>query len=122
MRKLLSWFRGSPAVAKPTAPCPETELGKVLIRMHAVGEQVLERALAEQERTGERLGAVLVRMKAITEEKLQLALSFQERMRKGDKGGVMVDIVQHRTTRALSNVAQPVSEPPLPLAAAAGRR
>src|SRR5512135_2913614 len=53
------------------------KLGESLIQAGLIGEEDLQRALAEHKRTGERLGVVLVRMKLATEKQIAKVLATQ---------------------------------------------
>lgn len=53
------------------------KLGECLIQSGLISEHDLQIALAEHERTGERVGAVLVRLKFATEKQITKALAYQ---------------------------------------------
>src|SRR3989454_7897114 len=53
------------------------EIGDILVEKKLVTEEELQRALAEQEKTGEFLGSALIRMGCISEEQLLQSLSEQ---------------------------------------------
>jgi len=52
-------------------------LGDILLSKNLISKQVLEEALAEQRRTGQRLGTILVRLQRIKPEELHAALQEQ---------------------------------------------
>ena len=54
-------------------------LGELLVRAKRLTPESLQEALAEQNRTGEKLGTVLVRRRLITESECDAVLSFQKR-------------------------------------------
>src|SRR5256712_13135851 len=53
------------------------QIGDILVEKKLVTEEELQRALAEQEKTGEFLGSTLIRMGCIPEEQLLQSLSEQ---------------------------------------------
>src|SRR5438094_8867967 len=53
------------------------QIGDILVEKGLVTEEELQRALAEQEKTGEFLGSALIRMGCISEEQLLQSLSEQ---------------------------------------------
>ena len=53
------------------------KIGECLIQSGLITEQDLQVALAEHERTGERVGAVVVRLKFATEKQVTKALAYQ---------------------------------------------
>ena len=53
------------------------QIGDILVEKKLVTEEELQRALAEQEKTGEFLGSALIRMGCISEEQLLQSLSEQ---------------------------------------------
>lgn len=53
-------------------------LGTLLLQAGHISEEQLERALAEQKRSGERLGEVFVRLGYLTEKQLGALLDFQQ--------------------------------------------
>lgn len=58
-------------------------LGELLLAAKRITPEQLGQALAEQEKTGERIGAILVRRGFLSREELEAVLSFQRRQEKG---------------------------------------
>jgi hypothetical protein len=55
-------------------------LGELLLDARRITPEVLDRALAEQRRTGERIGEILVRQGVLAKEELDAVLDFQRHM------------------------------------------
>ncbi|MFW6138631.1 MAG: type II secretion system ATPase GspE [Spirochaetota bacterium] len=62
---------------RTNAPFIGMQLGQVLVKLHKISPQELERALEAQQKNGIRLGELLVQKNIITEEELLKALSLQ---------------------------------------------
>ena len=58
-------------------------LGELLLASSRITEDQLAVALAQQEKTGEKIGAVLVRLGLFTQTEIDIALSFQSRQNEG---------------------------------------
>ena len=58
-------------------------LGELLLASSRITEDQLAAALAQQEKTGEKIGAVLVRLGLFTQTEIDIALSFQSRQNEG---------------------------------------
>ena len=61
-------------------------LGELLVRVKRLKSDSLGEALAEQDRTGEKLGAILVRRGLITASELNAVLGFQRQQGAGKRG------------------------------------
>jgi general secretion pathway protein E len=56
---------------------PQRRLGEILVLRERLSAEVLEQALVTQEKEGGRIGEVLVKMRAVTEEAVLRALGEQ---------------------------------------------
>lgn len=63
----------------PWRPVVRQKLGECLIQAGLITEEDLHTALAEQQRTGERVGAVFVRLNLATEKQVTKAIAYQLR-------------------------------------------
>lgn len=59
-------------------------LGELLLASSRITEDQLAAALAQQEKTGEKIGEVLVRLGLFTQTEIDIALSFQSRQNEGN--------------------------------------
>jgi hypothetical protein len=76
----------SPEDAVKVAAGVRKLLGELLVRIKRLTPESLWEALAEQDRTGEKLGAILVRRGLITASELEAVLAFQRRQGTGKMG------------------------------------
>ena len=85
---------------------PSTSVGSILIRMGCMDAQQVDRAReAHSKQSAMRLGEVMVSMGLISAAQLDDALAYQERMRSGDAAGVMVELIEKRTTKMMHTAA-----------------